>query len=65
MSSPSGSASLSARSSANDYSRVNLNRLQSIAAVLGVQMRETITYESAHTDGRRAALARKRASDTL
>jgi HTH-type transcriptional regulator / antitoxin HipB len=32
---------------ANDYSGVNLDRLQSIADALGVQMRETITYVSA------------------
>jgi DNA-binding XRE family transcriptional regulator len=32
---------------ANDYSGVNLDRLQSIADALGVQMRETITYGSA------------------
>jgi HTH-type transcriptional regulator/antitoxin HipB len=32
---------------ANDYSGVNLDRLQSIADALGVQMRETITYSSA------------------
>jgi DNA-binding XRE family transcriptional regulator len=32
---------------ANDYSGVNLDRLQSIADALGVQMRETLTYVSA------------------
>jgi DNA-binding XRE family transcriptional regulator len=32
---------------ANDYSGVNLDRLQSIAEALGVQMRETLTYSSA------------------
>jgi DNA-binding XRE family transcriptional regulator len=32
---------------ANGYSGVNLDRLQSIADALGVQMRETITYSSA------------------
>jgi DNA-binding XRE family transcriptional regulator len=32
---------------ANDYGGVNLDRLQSIADALGVQMRETITYRSA------------------
>jgi DNA-binding XRE family transcriptional regulator len=32
---------------ANDYSGVNLGRLQSIADALGVQIRETITYSSA------------------
>jgi DNA-binding Xre family transcriptional regulator len=32
---------------ANDYSGVNLDRLQSIADALDVQMRETITYRSA------------------
>lgn len=32
---------------ANDYSGVNLDGLQSIADVLGVQMRETITYVNA------------------
>jgi DNA-binding XRE family transcriptional regulator len=32
---------------ANDYSGVNLDRLQSIADALGVQMHETITYSSA------------------
>jgi DNA-binding Xre family transcriptional regulator len=32
---------------ANDYSGVNLDRLQRIADALGVQMRETITYVSA------------------
>jgi DNA-binding XRE family transcriptional regulator len=32
---------------ANDYSGVNLDRLQSIAEALRVQMRETITYSSA------------------
>jgi HTH-type transcriptional regulator/antitoxin HigA len=33
---------------ANDYSGVNLDRLQSIADALGVQMHETITYVSAN-----------------
>ncbi len=32
---------------ANDYSGVNLDRLQSIADALGVQIHETITYSSA------------------
>jgi DNA-binding XRE family transcriptional regulator len=32
---------------ANDYSGVNLDRLQSVADALGVQIRETITYSSA------------------
>lgn len=32
---------------ANDYSGVNLDRLQSIADALGIQMRDTITYSSA------------------
>jgi HTH-type transcriptional regulator/antitoxin HigA len=32
---------------ANDYSGVNLTRLQDIADALGVQMHETITYSSA------------------
>jgi HTH-type transcriptional regulator/antitoxin HigA len=32
---------------ANDYSGVNLDRLQGVADALGVQMRETITYSSA------------------
>jgi DNA-binding XRE family transcriptional regulator len=32
---------------ANGYSGVNLDRLQSIADALGVQIRETITYSSA------------------
>jgi DNA-binding XRE family transcriptional regulator len=32
---------------ANDYSGVGLDRLQSIADALGVQIRETITYSSA------------------
>jgi DNA-binding XRE family transcriptional regulator len=32
---------------ANDYSGVNLDRLQSIADALGMQIRETVTYSSA------------------
>jgi DNA-binding XRE family transcriptional regulator len=32
---------------ANDYSGVNLDRLQSIADALGVQIQETITYSNA------------------
>jgi len=32
---------------ANDYSGVGLDRLQSIADALGVQIHETITYSSA------------------
>ena len=32
---------------ANDYTGVNLDRLQTIADALGVQMHETITYSSA------------------
>jgi DNA-binding XRE family transcriptional regulator len=32
---------------ANDYSGVNLDRIQSIADALGVQMHETVTYSSA------------------
>jgi DNA-binding Xre family transcriptional regulator len=32
---------------ANDYSGVNLDRLQGVADALGVEMRETITYSSA------------------
>ncbi len=32
---------------ANDYSGVNLTRLQEIADALGIQMHDTITYSSA------------------